>query len=343
MLWRYYVEWRGIQTPCLEMGHSANGLDYSRSVAGGSLVPRSPTIMIPYPGPCLDPGVHDVAIYLRPESNGVKVESTMLKVIHGTADYRQALNIVYLANLPGDFIQANRVIEEHYRLKIRFARQGRKAFTQTMRRLFREAFGVPFEEAHVLGAFEALEELHMSEEELFDVWVPQEQVTHIHGQHVKCHRGCYIVNYDIPRLLHLYAKDTDIFSMILRSFLPYSEIHRLITEISLTLKREKILSNPALHSHVFHYSKGPFEQILDGIGYVYMKDQRHIPLSDLSFLNYLVREGCREEEILQAVREPILRFRGQAGELEEDNLFVRTYEHSFEQAHRVYTSRVNGP
>lgn len=299
---------------------------------------RTPTIMIPYRGPCRNPRVHDLAIYLRPETNGVKVESTILKIIHGDPDYRATLNIVYLANLPGDFIRRKGIIEEHYALRIRFAREGRRGFTETMKRRFEEFFHVPFDEANVLGAFEALDALGLSEEELFGLWVPKAQVTRIHGQHIKRYRGCYVVNYDIPRLLHLYSDDTDIFSMILRCFLPYSEIHRLIDEISLALKDEAILSDTALYSHVFHYSKGPFEQILDGIGTIYEDGDRHVPLSDLSFLDYLLRQGCDEADILRALREPILHFLGDQGRREEDNLFDRTFENSFAEAYRVYTS-----
>jgi hypothetical protein len=149
------------------------------------------------------------------------------------------------------------------------------------------------------------------------------------------------VNYDIPRLLHLYSEETDIFSMVLRCFFPYGEIHKLIDKISAALKEEEILVNPGLYSHVFHYSKGPFEQILDGIGYLYIKGNRHIPLSKLSFLSFLLSQGCSEEKVLEAVREPIRRFRGADGAVEEDNLFVRTYEDSFTDALRVFDSLVD--
>ena len=277
-------------------------------------------------------------IYLRPETNGIKVESTMLKVIHDSPRYKKALEIVYLANLPGDFLRENRVVENHYALRIRFATKGKEAFTETMKRRFQEHFGVPFDKANIIGSFQALQDLDMTEEELAHLWVPHSQVTYIHAQHIKRYKDIYIVNYDIPRLLHLCSEETDIFSMDLRCFIPYSEIHKLIDKISLALKQEEILVNPALHSHVFHYSKGPFEQILDGIGYLYADGDRHIPLSELSFLSFLLSQGCSEEKILEVVREPILSFRGADGAVEEDNLFVRTYEDSFTDALKKFDS-----
>jgi hypothetical protein len=278
-------------------------------------------------------------IYLRPEANGVKVESTLLKVIRDDSLYKGSLKMVYLANIPGDFIVEKRVVEEHYALKIRFAREGRRAFTETMQKRFEGHFKVPFGEARVLGAFEAMKALDMSEEELIHIWVPLEQMTHIHGQSIKKYEEAYIVNYDIPALLLKNSPGTDIFSMILRSALPYSRFHEMIRTASLALKQEKILTNPKLYSHVFHYSKGPFEQILDSIGYVYIEGERHIDLSQICFFDYLLSGGSRKEEIIEAIRSPIMSFRTGAGD-EERDLFTYTYEDSYAEASRKFESRI---
>ncbi|HUV07460.1 MAG TPA: hypothetical protein VMX75_07005 [Spirochaetia bacterium] len=306
---------------------------------------RKPSIMIPYPGPCLDPAVQDIAIYLRPESNGVKVESTILKVIHSDPNYRKALEIIYLANLPGDFIVRNRIIEEHYALKVRFAREGKEAFTPTMRRRFEEYFSSHFETSHIVGAYEALKILRKSAKELFQIWVPEGQFTRIHQQSVKKVEGIYIVNYDIPALLQKNSWKTDVFSMIIRSFLPYVEFHRLIDSINGALKREGIITNPTLYSHVFHYSKGPFEQILDGIGYIYTSGDRHIDISQLSFFSYLLSRGCSKEEIMQSILNPITRIRtvsrpNRDARIEERHLFSYTLDNSFDEAYRKFQSRV---
>jgi hypothetical protein len=300
---------------------------------------RVPTIIIPYPGPSTDPEVQDISIYLRPEANGVKVESTILGVIHSSEAYKKALKIVYLANLPGDFIVENRIIEEHYALNIRFAREGKKAFTDTMRRQFEEYFSVDFESAPITGSFETLERLNMSEAELFRIWVPVRDFIHINGQSVKKFANHYIVNYDIPALLLKNSSKTDVFSMILRSFLSYGEFHTLINSINEALKEEGIITNPVLYSHVFHYSKGPFEQILDGIGYIYTREQEHIDLTQLSFFAYLLSKGCRKEEILDAIRSPIMQFKVMDGKTEEHNLLVYTYDDSFEEAYRKFRTR----
>jgi hypothetical protein len=301
---------------------------------------RLPTIIIPYPGPSSDSTVQDIAIYLRPEANGVKVESTILGVIHNNAAYKKALQIVYLANLPGDFMVENRIIEEHYALNIHFAKKGKGAFTEGMILQFERYFDEKFDSASIIGPFEALELLEMTEEELFRIWVPVEDFTRINGQIVKKYADHYIVNYDIPALLQKNSTKTDVFSMILRSFLPYEEFHKLINSINGALEVEGIITNPVLYSHVFHYSKGPFEQILDGKGYIYTKEDQHIDLSELSFFSYLISNGCKREDILKAIDNPILRFTVNGGKTEEHNLFVYTYNNSYEEALLKFRSRI---
>ena len=300
---------------------------------------RLPTIIIPYTGPSLDPKVQDIAIYLRPESNGVKVESTILQVIHKNPAYKKALRIAYLSNIPGDFIVRNKIIEEHYSLKIYFAKQGRQAFTDSMKAQFEHFFCCPFDQAEVLGSFEALNRPGMTEDELSRIWVPMDHFASICGQTVKKKGDTYIVNYDIPALLHKNSADTDIFSMILRSFLPYKEFHALINDINGALKAEGIITNPTLYYHVFHYSKGPFEQILDGMGYIYANGEKHIDISDLSFYTYLLSKGCSREDIMSSIHHPIMSFRTAEGVIAEKNLYDYTFEDSFDDAFKKFNSR----
>ena len=301
---------------------------------------RQPTILIPYPGPSGDPDVQDVSVYLRPEANGVKVESTLLRFIHGSPEYRHSLGMVYLANLPGELVDQRRIIEKHYSLRLQFARCGGRSFTPTMIRGFEHFFGVRFEVSRVLGAFEAMEVLGLTPEQLFQVWVPADQVTRLHDQTVKRFRGLYIVNYDIPALLSRSCRDRDIFTMVLRSTLPYPRLHDIIAQAARALETEGILPHPGVYSHIFHYSKGPFEQLLDGISYVCDPQGNPVEPRRLSFLAYLLAEGCREEDVLEAIRRPIRFFRTPYG-VQEHNLFVYTAGDSFREAAHKFRSRLD--
>lgn len=297
-----------------------------------------PAILIPYEGPCHDHGVQDIFIYLRPESNGVKVESTTLKAIKDFPTQGQSLHIAYMANIPGSFIIQQHTIEEHYSLKLRFAKQGRKAFTPTMKEGFENHFHIPFDEAQVIGAFDALEELKLSYDQLFRLWVPDQDFFRIHGQTIKKYGKYFIINYDIPALLHKNNRKTNIFVMILRSFLSYKENHSLMDFIYRALTREEIMSDRMPLSYILHYSKGPFEQILDGIGYVYEHKLEHVPLTNLSFFAYLISKECRDDEILSAIRNPIMEFQTCSG-LMEKNLFDYTYGDSFPAAYEKFLQR----
>ena len=301
---------------------------------------RLPDVLLPYPGPLIEDGIQDIVVYLRPQSNGVMAESTILRVISSNPLYREHFKMIYLANIPGDFIVENRIIEEHYALNLRFAREGKRLFSKSMAEIFEAHFQLPFSKARVLGAFEALEVLGMNEEELFKIWVPEREMIKIHGQTVKGYRGLFIVNYDIPALLQKNSEATDIFSMILRCRSTYRHIHAFVVEAGRALGEQGILISPLLYSHAFHYSKSPFEQILDGLGYVYGKAERHVDAADLSFFAYLLKNGCSREEILQSVHEPIMRFRAGDGTEREEHLFVATYERSFAEAYRIYQRRV---
>ena len=155
---------------------------------------------------------------------------------------------------------------------------------------------------------------------------------------MKRYDGHFIVNYDIPALLHKNSAQTDIFSMIIRSFLPYPRFHGLINIINHALEEAEIVSEPGLYSHVFHYSKGPFEQILDGAGYVYEEGGRHLPPAQLSFFSYLLAAGIEEGEVFRALRDPIMRFRMKDGTEQERHLLEYTYEASFTEAVEKFRS-----
>ncbi len=161
-----------------------------------------PKILVPYPGPDADPGLLDIFVYLRPETNGVAVESTVLKVVK---EYRRRdadLDLIYLANVPGDHIVQTKTVERHYALRLHFAVHGGAAFSSAMQEQFSEYYHQPFAAERVIGAFDALRRFNWEPEELFGLWVAEEAVSRIAGQVVKQYDGVWIVKYAIPARLH---------------------------------------------------------------------------------------------------------------------------------------------
>jgi len=300
---------------------------------------RLPTILIPFPGPQCESGSQDIFLYLRPESNGVLVESLLFRVIKDTSTYCEKCQIVYLANIPGDFIVRHRIIQQHNAVKIRFAKLGKKAFTPDMRKKFTEQFKLLFRNAPIIGAFSALKRLKLQYEDLFKIWVPPENYTMICGQSIKLYRGYFIVNYDIPALLHKNNRKTDIAVMIYRSRLNKQEYHTMVEEMGEKLVAENVVTAGRPLARTFHYSNGPFEQILDGIGYLYDNKGSHLPLSCLSFMKYLLEHGFSQERILHTIKNPIMRFRTEKGIIEE-NIFSMTKDSTYKEASDIFRQRI---
>jgi hypothetical protein len=282
------------------------------SRAGGA----RPQVLVPYPGPDEDPNIQDIFVYMRPETNGVIGEREVLRVIEECPQYKVDLHLAYLANIPGEFIAANHIVEQHYAVKMSFAVHGKRLFTDRMKHRFTEHFGVAFDSAPVIGAFEALERLQVRADDLFDQWVDEPDMLVMNGQTVKRVGAFYVVNYDIPALIHKNNKSTDIAVMLFRTRTGYEYFLALTAKMREGFIKRGMLDSRGPVGRVFHYSKSPVEQILDGRGYLYDTQARVIPTRELSFASYLMRNGVSEAEIEGILRSPIAEFATAEGRVE---------------------------
>ncbi|MDC7124932.1 MAG: hypothetical protein PQJ46_05160, partial [Spirochaetales bacterium] len=146
---------------------------------------RKPSILIPFTPSDEDSHTRDVFVYLRPETNGVEVESVIMNAIKKESDCKELVKLVYLANLPGNFITQKGLIEHHYRMRLLFAMNGKRMFTKHMKKVFSSYFRYPFDKAEIIGAYEALKRLGLSEEQLFNSWVSPSDMLNINGQSIK--------------------------------------------------------------------------------------------------------------------------------------------------------------
>ena len=289
---------------------------------------QTPKIIVPYRSVgSLELGsepFHDIVVYLRPETNGIQTESILFRVFKDPV-WKGKVELVYLANVPGAFLLEQGVVERHYAHRVRFARQGAAAFTPDMKETFSRFFGVPFDEARVVGAFEALSLLQMDEDNLFRVWVPVYDLLDLEGQLVKrIGTDLFVVNYDIPALLMKHHAGTDVAAMVFRTRLTYRDFRAAVDQIRLALVREKLLDPDKPENRVFHWSRGPFEQLLDARGYVYTVRDEPVEISELAFGRFLLEKGETEESIRAALQNPFSSGR---------NLFTGTLFHTFEAAY----------
>lgn len=297
---------------------------------------REPKILIPFIPPGDDFRDHqDFFIILRPETNGTEVESLLMQVIRGNGEYKSGVSFVYLANIPGDYIVRHRVIEQHYHLKISFARKGAVLFTPGMQESFHRKFGLLPHKARILGAFEALGPLGMTEEELFDKRVDLSLMLDVNGQNIKKINDIFVVNYDIPALLHKNSRNTDIAVMIFRSRLPKPAFREMIGTMGKLLVEKGILREHFPLSRVFHYSKGPFEFFLDASGYLLKDPRTPYPLGSLDFVKFMNERGIPLKILEGLVRYPLMLFETSPGALVEGDILQYTYGSTFNEAYQI--------
>ena len=275
---------------------------------------REPSLLVPYQGPDSSGNTFDVYVYLRPETNGVLTESVLMKTVIGRPDWHRDVKLVYLANYPGDFIQTRHLIEHHYRTRILFARQGAGAFTPGMRRAFTEKFSTDFtqamEEGRILGAFDALAATGLTEEELFGYRVDRTDMLEVLGQNIKRREDIWIVNYDIPALLHKNDFQTDIAVMVFRVALDWASFREVVTAMGDHLAEAGIISPGMPPSRAFHHSHSPWEQLLDGIEFLWGVDVSDGGAEDdISFGAYMMERGWSRDRLRHIIRHPLVGYR----------------------------------
>ncbi len=297
---------------------------------------HNPTVLVPFTRPDPNPGALDFFLYLRPETNGVDVESVIFSVVRSRKD---DIELTYLANIPGEFIARHNIVERHYALRVAFARAGASAFSDQMRSDLSAAVGRPWGSLDVIGAYDALERLHVGAEDLFAIRVPAEKVFDVAGQVVKEIDGLYVVNYDIPALLRRDRADTDIAVMAIRARLDYAEFFALLSEIRQDLI-EKQLFNPEFDlSRAVHVCRGPVEQLADARDYLVAPSGTHLGIMWSPFARFLKMHGFPEEAIAGVLDHPIAVVE-QNGTRREVNLVRETRGLDYAAALRVLNSVV---
>ena len=269
---------------------------------------HKPKILVPYGGPEPDPDFLDIFVYLRPESNGVAVESAILSVIKECRKNDRHVKLIYMANMPGDYIVSRKIIEHHYSLRLFFAVHGGRAFTPDMVQQFEEAYGAEFRNARVIGAFEALRRFAWTPEELFELWVEEAAVFRIAGQVVKRYRDVWIVNYDVPALLHKNSAATDIAVMTFRTREGYRHFFELAAQMKHALVERGLLRQGMPIARAVHISRSPFEQLLDTRDYLLTPDGAPAGLEASSFAQFLMARGIDLALIRGLIEHPICTF-----------------------------------
>ena len=305
---------------------------------------QKPTIIVPYCGATSDPQALDIFLYVRPDTNGVVGESIITKAIERCPEYRKKIQLIYMVNIPGECIVQDQLIEHYYALKIYFARNGRQSLTPYMRQQLESFFQCRWKDVEVVGAFQAMQMLNYSEEELFNLWVDKQEVLDIHGQTIKKIEDLYVINYDVPALLKKNTNSTDIAVMLLRLWLPYQYMDSLAERIAQNMVEHHILPAGQTPARAFHYSYGPFDQLRDGINFLFDNNHQHCNLNALSFGRYLLERGVTKESIYHLIDNPLVLLQENKREPSEASLFMytrcRSYQETFKTLQQIIAQPV---
>jgi len=98
------------------------------------------------------------------------------------------------------------------------------------------------------------------------------------------------------------------------------------------LVAKAVLSTDVPASRAFHYSKGPFEGLLDATDYLRVADGDPVAVDELSFVAYARAHGYTAADLLGVVRSPICRFELPDGSLVEENIFTYTTTDTYAKA-----------
>ena len=283
-----------------------------------------PSVLVTYPGPDPDPDKQDIFVYVRPETNGVQIESRLLRVVKRCPAYHDGLELIYMANLPGEYMTRNRVIERHYSHTLFFAVHGAASFSDPMKREFELRSGESFDKNRIIGGFEALSVLGVTPEGLFAIWVDEDAVITVAGQTLKLIDGYWVIGYDMPALMHKNTRNTNLAVMLFRSTLGYQYFAHLVADMFRDIRRDGLVDTRMPRSRVFHYSRSPFEQLLDGTGYLVADGHNPVGLADLSFARFAMSRGFDLKGLAGILSNPMLLWERPDGECFECDIYSAT-------------------
>ena len=234
-------------------------------------------------------------IYVRPETNILSIEKSIIQGVKSYAD------VVYMANLNGKLFIKDALILEHYSSQFRFAIFGKEEIEKYPEMIdrFEKYFKLKYNDANIIGSFEALLKLKINKQDLFNIYVKDKDILKLYGQTIKKIESYYILNYDIPAILEKYTPDSNIFVIVAKfknTSITFKEINQsIIDEITKNRNMHLInVNNDKFDSmewierikRTYHISSSHIMAMFDMLDFVFKNDKLRINFPDtpLGFL-----------------------------------------------------------
>ncbi|MCP4220881.1 MAG: hypothetical protein GY765_40005 [bacterium] len=266
----------------------------------------TPDVLIPFAIPEDRLSSSEISLIgVRPETNKVSYEAAIIKAVSPCAD------VVYLANLSGIIINDKAIVACHYSSQLQFAINGKEEMEKypEMVAKFEKKFSVPFAEANIVGAFEAILEHKVREnaDDLFDTMVPDEDFLTFYGHSVKRINDIYILNYDIPFVISCNSRETDMFLIAIRlkegspgfSGINHAIYDNMCNSESITLvgiNKRKNLPWYEQMRRTYHISRSHIEAMFDLTDYIFKDDQNRLDYIDTPLGRRILEKGILPRE-----------------------------------------------
>ncbi len=256
----------------------------------------------------------EAVVCVRPESNEVRYERS---IILGSMPFA---DIVYLANINGEYFSENHIIETHYPVQYHFSLCGKQAMRcyPEMMNDFSAYFNTDFETAEIIGSYEAIQKKIITAEQLFNYIVVDEFFLRSYGQTIKKIDDYFVINYDIPALISMYNKTANVFVVVLRfknCNYTFSEINQSIYDEIININmpiigndRKLVLSWNELIKRTYHISRNHIMAMFDMLDYVFRKDSSVIHFSETPLGSLLINNYGFSEDAIRKIKEfPLVR------------------------------------
>ncbi len=283
----------------------------------------TPDIIIPYPkdedgfSACGDLAAYAVA-YVRPETNNVLYERAIL------AGLRAHGKIIYCANIAGSVFSRDSILENHYPSQFRFARDpwGELAKFPEIRARVEEHFRLSLENARLLGSFDAVHALGVTEEALFETIVAPADYLGCWGQSFKRFAGAIVVNPNLPAIVKRHAPPANVFAVVVSSSSrpdPFFDVMNEAVFREITSRAETpVIDGEKLDSLVwsekirrtYHLSSNHLMAMFDMPDYVYTADGTRLDCAETPLGKWLVKGASVAKSRLRALKaSPLVRRR----------------------------------
>jgi hypothetical protein len=234
-------------------------------------------------------------IYVRPQTNLVSFENAILKGVQSYAD------IIYLANINGKIFINNALILDHYSCEYKFsifAKQEIAKYPEMINK-FEEYFKVKFDDAKIVGSFDAMLLLGYDPQSLFELYVEKWDFLKFYGQTIKKIDEFYIVNYDMPAIIQNYDAKTNIFVTAISlkdENITFKELNEsIISEIKNSKNIdpcEKILCDSYERAkRTFHLSRNHIKAMFDMSDFIFRNDGKQILLDETPLGKILIEKN----------------------------------------------------